>query len=387
MSNAPPDGGYGKLDHGNTLPVWLQKGGYYTAHIGRYLNGYGFIDTNPNDSIPAWQEIPQGWNEWYGLVAFYLYYNYFLNENGKIVFYGESSTNYQTDVFAQKAVKFIQSRAHDNTPFFLNVAFLSPHDDRFPPLSYFFPDPPGPEPAPRHKGVFSNKPLPQPPSFNEQDMSDKPSFMQALPLLEAPVIESIAISYHNRLESLLSVDEAVARIVKALYDTGKLNNTYIIFTSDNGFFHGEHRKAFDKELPYEESIRVPLIVYFPGLSGGKKISEVVANVDLAPTIVELAQISPGRVMDGRSLVPLLKNNIGWRKSILIESKDYAGVRTDQYIYVEYINGEKEFYDLYVDPYQLQSRHNSSSPVDQQIMTNLQQQLAILRTCFGDSCWQ
>jgi len=392
MSNTPPDGGYKKLDHSNTLPVWLQKAGYYTAHIGKYLNGYGYQDTNPNDDIPAEKEIPAGWNEWYGMLN-YSYYNYNLNENGNIVFYGDDADNYQTDVYARKAIDFIQKRSSDSTPFFLSIAFLSPHDDTS--------IPPGPEPAKRHKGVFNNKPLPQPPSFNEADMSDKPFFMQALPLMDSDVIETITVSYRRQHESLLAVDESVEKIINTLNDTGKLNNTVLIFTSDNGFFHGEHRKPSEKELLYEEAIRVPLIIYIPGLSHGQTINKLVANIDLAPTIVELAGASTERVMDGLSLLPLFTGHVNWRTSILIEGKEtivkwedgkwqerYAAVRTDRYIYGEHFYGlVKEFYDLYRDPYQLRSLHNSPSPAHQQIIRELKQRLAILGTCSGTNCNQ
>ena len=295
MGNAAPNGGYYKLDSTNTLPVWLQRGGYQTIHLGKYLNGYGTRNAT---------EVPPGWGLWYGSVdpTTYRFYNYTLNENGKTVNYGTGTANYQTDVYAQKAVNLIAGQAADPRPFFLSVAFLAPHSGapRDPD------DPSGlgtPSPAPRHRNVFRTQALPIPPSFNEADVSDKPAGVRNRPLLTAGRINGIREMYQQRLESLLAVDEAVARIVNQLSAIGKLDQTYIIFTSDNGFFHGEHRVPQGKVLLYEPSIRVPLIIRGPNIPAGQHRSQFVENIDLAPTIVAATGVQPGRVMDGRSLLP------------------------------------------------------------------------------------
>src|SRR5439155_6954337 len=164
LSNALPAGGYQKLDHSHTLPVWLQRAGYATVHIGKYLNSYGL---NMDQ-----RTIPPGWSEWYGALdpSTYNYLDFSLNENGKIVHYGRNPTTYQTDVYTQKALDIIKRRAPSSQPFFLWVAYLAPHNI------------PGPVPAPRHAGRFKNEPLPTPPSFNEQDVSDKPAAIRKLPL-------------------------------------------------------------------------------------------------------------------------------------------------------------------------------------------------------------
>jgi N-acetylglucosamine-6-sulfatase len=386
MDNRPPTGGYGMLDHTNTLAVWLQQAGYHTAHIGKYLNGYG-------TQVPR-ETIPSGWTEWYGAPdpGAYSFYNFQLNENGTLVFYGDGEENYQTDVYTRKAVDFIQRMATTDAPFFLSVAFLAPHDDIDPSLG-------GPEPAPRHKGFFKNTPLPRLPSFNEEDLSDKPFIIRSRSPMTSIEIEDLTVRYHRRLESLLAVDEAVKMIIDAIEAAGKLHNTAVIFTSDNGFLQGEHRIPKGKVYLYEESIRVPLIIRHPALIGNKVRTELVANIDLAPTIVELANAVPNRVMDGRSLWPLMNGtSAGWRSHLLIESpsqplpfiKNYSAVRTKQYIYAEYITGEKEFYNFLddschsADPYQLESQH--SNPCYSQIIDELSQRLSILRACTGDSCW-
>jgi N-acetylglucosamine-6-sulfatase len=377
LGNRPPDGSYARLDHTNTLPVWLQNAGYYTAHLGKYLNGYGHTDPT---------EIPPGYDEWRGSVdpSTYRFYGYTLNENGRLVTY-ESA--YQTDLYARKAARIIRQRAPSARPFFLWVAFLAPHSGgpREPG------DPAGqstPVPAPRHRDAFESEPLPRPPGFNEPDVSDKPVGIRNRPLLEPQRIGQIRENYQQRLESLLAVDQAVARLVAALRGLRELDDTLIIFTSDNGFFHGEHRVPAGKLLPYEPSIRVPLIMRGPEIPAGLRVSQRVANIDLAPTIVDAAGATPGRIMDGRSLLPVIAEpNVSLRRDLLVERGPGVGtftaLRARNYFYAEYGNGEQELYDLVRDPYQLRSRH--AAPAYAAIRERLAERLAHLRACSGPAC--
>jgi N-acetylglucosamine-6-sulfatase len=377
LGNSPPAGGYIKLNHANTLPVWLASSGYYTAHIGKYLNGYGGRDP---------REIPPGWTEWRGSVdpSTYRYTGYTLNENRTLTTYA----GYQTDVYATKAAEIILRRAPLAQPFFLSVAFLAPHSGA--PAD---PDDPGagivtPSPAPRHRNAFAAEPLPRPPSFNEADVSDKPSGIRNRSLLPPTRISAIRENYQQELESLLAVDEAVARIVAALQASGELANTLVIFTSDNGFFHGEHRVAQGKNLPYEPAIRVPLALRGPGVPAGLRLGQRVANVDLAPTIVDAANATPGRLLDGRSLLPLLASPATpLARDLLVErgpgEDPYAALRTNRYLYVEYASGARELYDLATDPYQLRSRH--ADPAYASVRSNLAARLARMRTCRGANC--
>src|SRR5919106_777797 len=257
LGNEPPDGGYTKLDHTNTLAVWLKEAGYNTIHIGKYLNGYGLLDPT---------EIPPGWTEWRGSVdpSTYRYFGYTLNENGKLAAYDHP---YQTDLYARKATNVIRRRGPQAAPFFLWIAFLAPHSGKPRDAD----DPRGlgtPAPAPRHRDAFATKDLPRPPSFNEADVSDKPFDIRRRSLLGPARIRKVQENYQQRLESLLAVDEAVAKIMGALREAGELANTLIVFTSDNGFFHGEHRVAAGKLLLYEPSIRVPLVIRGPGIPAG-----------------------------------------------------------------------------------------------------------------------
>jgi N-acetylglucosamine-6-sulfatase len=383
MGNAPPVGGYAKLDSSNTLPVWLQRAGYHTVHIGKYLNGY------PGSNRT---HVPAGWTEWYGSIdpSTYQFYNYTLNENGRLVTYGSDPASYQADVYSRKAVDAVRRLAPGAAPFFLSVAFLAPHsggpresDD---PRNFATP-----VPAPRHRNRFAAEPFPQSPSFNEADVSDKPLGIRNRPLLNAQAVANITENYRQRLESLLAVDEAVAAIVAALREAGELEQTLIVFTADNGFFHGEHRVPSGKVLLYEPSIRVPLILRGPGVPRGGHVSELVANIDVAPTIVAATRAAPLRVMDGRSLLPLAQD-AGRRtgRDILIErgpggnnQQIFSALRTPRYLYAEYSNGDRELYDLVRDPNQLTSLH--ADPGHQTLRTALAARLAQLRSCAGPAC--
>ena len=383
MGNAPPEGGYAKLDSSNTLPVWLQRAGYHTVHVGKYLNGY----PGPNRT-----HVPPGWTEWYGSIdpSTYQFFSYTLNENGRLVRYGSDPASYQADVYSRKAVDAIRRLAPAAPPFFLSVAFLAPHsggpresDD---PRNFATP-----VPAPRHRNRYASEPLPQPASFNEADVSDKPAGIRSRPLLGAQQIANVTENYRQRLESLLAVDEAVAAMVTALRETGELDRTLIVFTADNGFFHGEHRVPSGKVLLYEPSIRVPLIIRGPGIPPGQHVTELAANVDLAPTIVAATGAPALRVMDGRSLLPLAKDP-GRRtgRDILIErgpggnnQQIFTALRTTRYLYAEYSNGDRELYDLAADPHQLTSLH--AQPAFQALRTLLAERLARLRTCTGAAC--
>jgi N-acetylglucosamine-6-sulfatase len=378
MGNAPPAGGYDKLvpTHANTLPAWLQRAGYTTVHLGKYLNGYGA-------ARPL--EIPPGWSEWYGSTdpQTYRYYNYRLNENGRLVTYGTGAANYQTDVYGRKAVDLIRRLAPSEKPFFLSVAFLAPHSggprDADDPANQATPSP-----APRHRNAFVTQPLPSPPSLNEADVSDKPAAIRNRPLIRPARLNGIRENYQQRLESLLAVDEAVRDIVSALSATGELERTLIVYTSDNGFFHGEHRIPDGKVRVYEPSVRVPLILRGPGVPHGVQRTNLAANVDLAPTILDAAKASPGRRVDGRSLLPLAADPL--RRSgrdILLETPTYSAIRTPRYVFVQHSTGEQELYDLVTDPDQLTSLHADARYAA--VKSALGQRLAKLRVCVGDAC--
>jgi N-acetylglucosamine-6-sulfatase len=372
LGNNPPRGGIGKLNQNNTLPLWLQTAGYVTSHIGTYVNGY----TNS-------MGIPPGWNDWQGLPTGAPMYDYNLNDNGRIVHYGTAPQDYQTDVLANRAVATIRRLASNQQSFFLNIWVHAIHKEES--VSGF----PNPRPAPRHVGAFDNKALPRPPSFNEADVSDKPAGIRNLPLLTATDIKAITNRYRSRLATLLAVDDLVGAVVNKLDNVGELDSTVIIFTSDNGWLQGEHRIKEGKDVVYEESVRVPLLIRGGGFPQGATREQIVANIDLAPTIEGLANATPGRLQDGRSLLPLARDpSLAATRDILLETTGFNAVRNKKFVYVQYKSGAQELYDLRngnpnYDPYQLRNRAADSAYAGDK--SQLAATLSQLRSCSGEGC--
>ena len=370
--NSPPDGGFEKfLSEGHeedSIAVGLQEGGYQTAFFGKYLNGY------PGDEGPS--HVPPGWDEWYGKLDGQQLYDYDINENGEVVSYGSEEEDFFTDVLSEKATDFVGRAAPEDQPFFAYVAPTAPH---------------GPAtPAERHKGAFAEEEAPRPPSFNEEDVSDKPPPIRDAEPISDEEASNIDDYYRQRLESMLAVDEMVGAVIEELEAAGELENTYIFFTSDNGWFGGEHRMAEGKDRAYEESARVPLFVRGPGIAPGTEAEELALNTDFAPTFAELAGLK-GFKADGRSLLPLMRGEeppLGWRSAVLLEGfvgkgdRVYEAVRTERYKYVEYGNGEEELYDLQNDPYELE---NAYEKVDPALVEDLKGRLETLKECAGDGC--
>jgi N-acetylglucosamine-6-sulfatase len=385
LGNGPPEGGFAKFnaDHGgNILPSWLQESGYYTAEVGKYLNGYGNADTETL--------VPPGWNEWHGAVdGVRTAYDYGINDNGTVVHYGEDPADFKQDVFAAKAVDVINRRAPADQPFFLYVNYTAPHSGGPDPN----PNPPQDcnntaKPAPRHAHAFDGQPLPEPPSFNEQDVSDKPPDIQNLDPITANQRQDITRRYRCRLESVLSVDEGVSSMIDSLKAQHELGDTLFIYTSDNGYFHGEHRVRNSKLRHYEPSTRVPLIMRGPHVPEGKTVRELAVNPDLTKTILDATGASPGLNQDGRSLLGLAehpKRELG--REIVLETTTYSAIRNARFKYVEHTagidNGAVELYDLEKDPFELQSQH--ANPAYASLKAQLAARLAALRDCAGDGC--
>jgi arylsulfatase A-like enzyme len=320
-----------------------------------------------------------------------------MNDNGVDTRYPRSPAYYQTDVLARKAVDMVRSAARDPRPFFMWNAFVAPHFSfsRIPEPD----DPPTgitrtPEPAPRDRNRFAGWPLPITPAFDENDIRDKPDTVRiGHPPIDDRVRAAIQENYQQELESLQAVDRAVGNVVDELERTGQLDRTLIVFTSDNGYFHGEHRLPREKILPYEPSIRVPLVIRGPGIPAGVHRTQLVSNQDLAPTILDFANVAPGRVEDGTSLFPLIRepgDELG--RDLLVEglfrrrtaaSVAFSGVRTRHWFYAEYTSGERELYDLVDDPDELVNR--DLDPHYSGIEAELAHRLAQLRTCAGASC--
>jgi N-acetylglucosamine-6-sulfatase len=403
-SNAPPSGGFEKfVSEGleqNTIARRLQKeGGYQTAFFGKYLNGY------PGNEEPSY--IPEGWDDWHGKLDEQKLYNYRINENGEVVSYGNNTEDFFTDVLSKQATDFVHRATSDTTkPFFMYLAPTAPH---------------GPAtPAERHKDAFADESASRPPSFDEEDVSDKPSPIRDAEHISDKEASNIDAYYRQRLASMLAVDEMVDSLIRELEAEGVLDNTFIFFTSDNGWHQGEHRVQFGKNRPYEESAHVPLFVRGPEVPAGSEVEKLVVNTDFAPTFADLAGVSfPA---DGRSLKPLLRGeDTSWRLAILLErlpiqqsdeegggkakakgkgkgkakgktgpggqggpggSPPFEAVRTETYKYIEYENGDRELYDLKADPYELDSLHESA---DSSLVEDLKTKLDALRSCSEAGC--
>jgi arylsulfatase A-like enzyme len=403
MGLYPPTGGYGRFDKRNALPVWLQRAGYHTAHLGKFLNGYG-------DQEAA--DVPPGWSDWHATVDYSTYqmWGYTMNDNGRMHTYGrpfvENPRWYQTDVITRKARSIVKREAGGSQPLFLSVNFLAPHHEgrgiqrRTGMLL---------RPAPRHRRAFASAHLPHAASFNETDISDKPRFLRrrahALTSLD---IRRIQRDARARRAALLAVDQGVARIVSALKATGELDETYVIFTSDNGYMQGEHRVRSGKMLPYDPSTHVPLIMRGPGIPAGRVSRELVANIDLAPTLLELAGATAGKTVDGRSLMPFARNPaLRSKRAILHETgglryagareqdeatnlrrplrrvMSYRAIRTARWLYIRWLNGGRELYDLRRDPDEMRSRHAGRR--HRRVRHVLARRLRALARCAGETC--
>ncbi len=387
VGNEPPWGGYETFHElgleKSTLATWLQAAGYRTAMLGKYLNRY----------VPEKDSVPPGWDEWYVGGNAHASYDYVLNENGRAVRYGSEPQDYLTDVLTRKANEVIEASAAAAEPFFLYVLPFNPHS---PSVA-----------APRHEGMFADAELPRPPSFNEADVSDKPAFIRELPPLDGSQIAYLEYEYRRRLASLQSIDDMVESIVGTLAATGQLDDTYVIYSSDNGFHMGQHRLIAGKDTPYDEDIRVPMVMRGPGVPAGGRIEAVVGNIDLAPTIAAIAGVEPPGFVDGRSFLPLLQDpDQPWREAFLIERRrleeplvrqsaftgltpeelertaTFNGIRTRDSLYVEYGTGERELYDLLADPFQVDNRIDDADPA---LLAVFEERLAALATCIAAAC--
>ena len=343
------------------LAVWLHRSGYETAIVGKYLNDYTEYGHN---------RIDPGWDDWQVMdsIPEEKYYDYKLDENGRIVHYGSKPADYSTTVLTKKALAFLRSA---RKPFFLYFAPVAPHLPAIP--------------APQDLGRLDDLPAFTSPAVREIDISDKPwSAYHSRELTREGAAYTDEIR-RRQLETLLSVDQSVKQIVSTLAKRHLLSRTVIFYTSDNGFLWGEHRLG-GKLWPYGPSTHVPLIVRTPWRQANGTVDrEPVLNIDFASTISRLAGIAPGRPQDGQSFVPLLHGEkIRWRRDYLVEylgrnklrtggPPPYVALRTPRYLYVDYhYHGWQELYNLHTDPWELQNL--ASDPADRQLMASLRRRM-------------
>jgi len=402
LANVGPRGGFEHFDKdGSTLATWLHAAGYRTALVGKYLNGYGF---SPKDHHGSY--VPPGWDVWNALTST-LQYKYFMSVDGVLRHYGHEEADYQTDVVAKLARDFVAG-TKPGQPLFLTLTPTAPHyegaeenDGEFirPPQRYLDTPP------------LKRLPLEKWPSFNEADMSDKPVWMRDAPLVDA--VQQRA-GYNSRIAAMRAVDDLVGTVVSTLEQTGRISNTLLVFTSDNGYLYGAHRLTRKTEL-YEESIRVPLYIRAPGQTQARASATWAMNIDWAPTIVDYARARPDIEMDGQSLRPSVEGDDRaqpGRRTLLVEHPNDGRVLDDHpaydmirskdpvltgdssgktvYVYAETYNRkdmltDRELYDLAADPYQVESLARIP---DEEIVAKMEAfaaRMAQLKACAGKTC--
>ena len=350
LTNSPVEGGFAQFRDTQTIATWLNPA-YETGFAGKYINGYGLNGTKTY--------VPPGWDEWHASLSPENYVDPALNDNGVVSTY---TGGYLTDVLANKSVDFINTSSAGAEPFFLMASFPAPHNgtpaEAGDPVGY-----PTPNVGTRHAGEFETRPLDPAPAFNEDPINDKPVKPA---LLTQADIAAITELDQQRAESLLYVEDAVKRIIDTLTARGELQNTYIIFTSDNGFLLGEHRLT-GKGTPYEESIGVPLLIRGPTIPQGSVVRQQTGAMDIAPTILGMTgrTAAPGFVIDGVNALPMISNpSLYANRPIVLEvgptqpggAYAYHGIRTPEWKYVERLVRQRlELYDLVADPYELVNR--------------------------------
>jgi arylsulfatase A-like enzyme len=407
VGNVP---GYPTLVHkGQVLPAWLSRAGYNTIHVGKYLNGY----LEAEGAAPA-----PGWRSW-ALLATGRYLDPNFSFDGT---FRALVGQHTTEVINDRAVKAIDHFAPRRAPFYLQVDEFAPHVGEEPPDTDTDPEAlercrGGSIPTAEDAHAFESAAVPTPPNYDEEDISDKPEFLQRFPRLGEGLESLIQRRYGCALASLVGVDRGVGAIVDELRATGELRDTAIVFISDNGFSFGEHRIPLAKGEAYEEHLRVPLMfraprAWMPRSLRGDSSPAPVANVDLAPTILGLAGAEPCarpgacRTMDGRSLLPLLAGrDPAWTRDRAIRTSfgegadsyplscQFVGAHTNRASIVENLmvpdaDGHChpadvfELYDLRADPFELENLMSTEPSGDPELEAEMRVHLERLRDCAG-----
>ena len=355
---------------GNTVAHWLGRQGYSRALVGKYMNGYDASYT------------PPGWSYWYAK-ADASTPGQKVRDNGRVIDFAGKKGNWG-DRFKASAMGNLDRRTNQASdgPFALFFWTGQPHLQA---CDY----------AERYAGMYSEATLNPKPSFDEADASDKPSWIHNIGRIGDHERDQLKQWRLNQLRSLRQVDDTVGSMLDLLKRRGELDNTYIVFTTDNGTHMGEHRWFGEhgaKNTAYEEAANVPMFVRGPGIRAGSTSGKLVLNNDLAPTFVQMAGGTPPPFVDGRSVLPVMKERATtWRTAIMNErpAKDgnpipaYHAAITPRYTYVEYGTGEKELYDRNNDPYQLHSRHGDAAYAD--TMGALSNRLSALKGCAAVGC--
>jgi N-acetylglucosamine-6-sulfatase len=361
------------------LPVWLKSGGIRTGLFGKYLNGY-------SEKARGKASIPPGWDAWAVPASgadSYSGYNYVLNDNGRWRSYGKQQSDFLNDVLTNRTLSFIKESPEG---FFAELASFNPHR-------------PSPV-AVRNRGTHLLDIAPRTPNYNTFGVNE-PTWMRKLPAMPIKAQVGGDIQWRQRLQSAESVADSIDAVRAELNASGKAASTLIVVTADNGYHQGNHRMRGGKRTAFREDTVVPLVVIGPGVTPGATVNAMTSTVDLAPTFAELLHSQTPAWVDGRSLVPILSSGTvptDWRTASLSESmgrstpKDpdyqpdapprFSALRTPQWLFVSYRDGERELYDLTADPYEL---NNIVATADPATVAALNSQLQALRACEGPSC--
>ncbi len=366
-------------EHSDCLPVWLQSAGVSTALFGKYLNEY------PETPRSA-KYVPPGWTEW-GVPTSrgdsYTGYDYTLNSNGSLRRYGSKPKDFLNDVITNKATDFITRMS---SPFFLELSTYNPHNPS--PVAF------------RNKDTHVATVAPRSPSYNTPG-TNEPTWLSGFPTLPYWKMEHLDRVWQQRAQSAESVADSIDAVMATLEATGKADSTLVIVTSDNGYHVGAHRLSKGKRTAYHEDTVVPMIVIGPGITPGLTFDAMTSTIDLAPTITDLLGAQSPDWVDGRSLTGILTNGevpATWRTATISESMgisqpgdpDYqpeapprfGALRTPDWLYVVYENGERELYDLRADPHEM---HNIAATADTALVAELDAQLQAMRACAGATC--
>lgn len=395
FTNRGPHGGFvGFQRHreaASTFATEMHAAGYRTAMMGKYLNGYKPRALGP-DGRPY---VPQGWSEWDVTGGGYREFDYTLNQNHQVVHYGSAADDYLTDVLSRRATQFVgacplrRGRPRAPAPFMLEVATFTPHHPFVP--------------APRDAHAFPGLRNPRTPAYNRLPRR-APRWLAARKPLTPRQMHFQDLVFRERVRSVQAVDRMIGAIEEALRRAGVADNTVIVFSSDNGFHIGEHRLGPGKMTAFDTDVRVPLVVAGPGIPAGRVTGAVAENIDLAPTFEALAGLEPPDNVDGRSLVPLLHGETppDWRTAALVEHRrptaltigpdqdskyaanppSYDAMRTSDYLYLEYVDGTGEFYDLNRDPEELDNLFSRLPDVTRRA---LHRALVALKHCRASEC--
>ncbi len=414
------------FDDRRTLGTSLNAAGYNTLFLGKYINGYGQQKSKVTGK-GSFRYVPPGWTDWYGSVerpahsgydagGTYAYYHVIFNHNGTID--DSHARQYQSDVEGRLASRLITKYHRSAKPFFLYFAPIAPHfgapTEKDDPTHVVWPNTgkhesmKTPARPPSVRGIFDKQILrasgmPTNGGPSEKNVSDKHRPMRYLPELSPQERIAVREVTRQRAEALYALDKQVKRLVQTLKATGEYKNTVIMFTSDNGYFLGEHRMRQGKILANEPSLRVPFVICGPGIPHGTRFDPITTE-DVTATILQLTGASPPHPSDGTSVVPSFKADQGWKLPVITEGTTWdsfarraakrhpplfkdgrstIGIRTAGWKYIRYDNGDGELYDLTRDPNELHSQFGQ--PKYARIQAELNRVWLSHKDCAGASC--